>query len=338
MDYFYLIRHNVWFKNVRMKQVLLVLLIGYTAVCSAQTTNNDGVVTGEKTDQEAYMDGAETQSNKALVIPFESKMYMSSIDKDLAAKTGMSYQQIRQNMRFGLTNEMYMTLHGSMEAVSLMHLDTGDVEKELQYIYSSIGYHYSEVPQEQLTPVEGQKPDGDASAKDKVKYSLNKFVNKTKEKIQSIGDDEEEEPTQSSGIQNGEVVTTYDNAERYMKTSIHNPNLLSQLNQKFGADLFIFINQLDIERAADPSKKGLGSNEYKRKIKVHYTVFNLKGKEVATGASISYFPNNTNDMNIIIKSHMGAIAQQIATEAKTQPLIAAEDKKKTDTRSEIEKY
>lgn len=301
--------------------------------------NGNGIVTGKPTDQEVYNDGAKVY-HKALIIPFDSKMYMSGIDRDLSMKTGMSFHQIRNNMRFGLTNTILSEMLGKMETISLMHMDTGDVEKELQYIYSSIGYNYSEIPEEQLTPIAAVKPGDDASTKDKVKYKFNNLVNKTKGKLNAIGEDkqvEEQETEQSAGVVNGEVVTSYDDKERYMKTSIHNPSLLTQLNAKFGADVFVFINQLDIEKAADPTQKGLATDDYNRKIKVHYTVFDLAGKEMATGAGIAYFPSTTNDMNVIIKSHFAGIARNIANTTIPEKTETIKDKKK-DTRSEIEKY
>lgn|GEM_PF-390496 len=314
----------------------MLLIAAILCVGFSNAQNNNGIVTGKTTDQVAYNDGADSKKQKALIIPFESKMYMSGIDKEIAAKTGMSFQQIRQNMRFGLTNMMMTEMHDKMETVSLMHVDTGDVEKELGYIYSSIGYHYSEIPEEQLVPVEAIAPGEDAATKDKLKFKLNKFSNNVKNKVSSIGTEKEETTKKSSGTVNGEVVTTYDKKQRYMETSIHNPKLLSQLNTKFGADVFIFINQLDIVNGASPSQKGLATDEYNRKIKVHYTIFDLDGSKISTGASISYFPNNTNDMNVIIKSHLGGIAQNIAatTVKKDDEVAKKEVESNKQTRAE----
>ena len=108
--------------------VSVFVLLLLTGTCSAQ--NRNGIFIGEKSDQEAYTEGQKTV-DKALVIPFEPKMYMSGIDKDISMKTGMSFQQIRNNMRFGLSNELLSKMHGKMNTISLMHMDTGNVEEEL---------------------------------------------------------------------------------------------------------------------------------------------------------------------------------------------------------------
>jgi len=316
--------------------VSVFVLLLLTGTCSAQ--NRNGILIGEKSDQEAYAEGQKTV-DKALVIPFEPKMYMSGIDKDISMKTGMSFQQIRNNMRFGLSNELLSKMHGKMNTISLMHMDTGNVEEELRYIYASIGYKYKEIPVEQLVPVKEIEPGKDAKTIDKAKYKFNHLVSNVKEKVNSIGDTEEEEPKQYSGVVNGEVVTSYDRAERYMATSIHNPNLLKQLNLKYGTTKFIFINQLDIEKAANPSQKGLATDAYQRKIKVHYTIFDLDGTEVSSGASLSYFSSRVNDMNVIVKNHFSAISANIASTILEPEKETVADKEETkDTRSELEKY
>ncbi len=320
-----------------MRCILSIVL--FSLLCTSfLAQNRNGIFTGEKTDQEAYSEG-QTASDRVLIVPFEPKMYMSGIDKDISMKTGMTFQQIRNNMRFGLCNELLSQLHGQMKTTSLMHLDTGGIEEELRYIYASIGYKYKEMPTEQMVPVKEIEPGEDAKTIDKAKYKLNTLVNNVKDKVNTIGETEEEEPVRSAGVVNGEVVTSYDDSERYMATSIHNPNLLNQLNMKFGATKFMFINQLDIERAAKPTQRGLATDSYQRKIKVHYTIFNLDGTEFSSGASISYFPSRVNDMNIIIKNHFAAISKHISSKlSEPEANHSGEREKSKDTRSEIEKY
>lgn len=296
--------------------------------------DRNGIYKEAQTDQEAYAEGSK-EKLKALIIPFEPKMYMSGIDRDLAMKTGMTFQQIRDNMRFGLTNVLLTDLHRKMSCISLMHVDTGSVDKELAYIYSSIGYKYKDLPEEQLLTAEEIKPDKDAAPIVKAKFKINHFVGNVKEKVSSIGEEEKVEETDYSGVNNGEIVTTYSQAEKYMATSIHNPNLLTQLHAKFDATVFIFINQLDIEKAAQPTQKGLATDSYKRKVKVHYTIFKLDGTEISSGACLSYFSSKTNDMNVIIKTHFASIASSISATVSPKE---EEKVKKADTRSDLEKY
>lgn len=94
-----------------------------------------------------------------------------------------------------------------------------------------------------------------------------------------------------------------------MKTVISNDELLATLNKKYQAQYYIFINELDIKRGME-SQYVNSSKVEDRTIKVHYTIFNNK-VEVSSGAIITTFDGNENDINKIIKSQFGIIAEKI---------------------------
>lgn len=288
-----------------------------------------------KTDQEVYNEGVDSSRiSKVLIIPFDPKLYVSSADRDIAAKTGLSYYQIRDNMRYGISSVVMNNVGGGLTPVSLMHIDTGTVNKDLAYIYSSIGYKYKPLPQEDIDRASQAKEE--AKPINKLKGQFNKLV-KNEQTAET-----KEEP--GATIKDGQIhtVITYD--EKYMSTSIHNPNLLKTLNQVYGADLFLFINELDIEEAADGERVGLSSLMYKRKVKVHYTIFNLQGKEVHGGAAIVYMPANTNDMNKIINVYMNDAAVMMAGDLpkvhipkEEKEMKEENDQKAEEARQEINK-
>lgn len=289
-------------------KVILYITLFFSGALFAQTPENRFQTNGNvASDQEVYNEGENTKFTKALIIPFERKMYMSSVDRDISNKTGMSFQEIRNNMRFAITNELLKSIGTKLPSVSLMHIDTGDVAKELSYIYSSIGYAYEildENGRSESVDEEPVKTEDDEKTFTKVKGKLNKFGDKVKDKFEK----KEEEPVQQSGMQNGQLVTSYDRKERYMKTAIHNVNLLSQLNETYEADVFVFVNQVDISN----DYQGQSTNP-KQRVKVHYTIFNTQGKEIQSGAAISIFSAKKGDMNAIVQSGFSKSAGTIAT-------------------------
>ena len=106
----------------------------------------------------------------------------------------------------------------------------------------------------------------------------------------------------------------------------------------------MFINELDIEAAADASQNGLSSLSYKRKVKVHYTIFDKNGKEIHGGASIVYMPSTTNDMNRIINNYFPQLTQNIADNVPAaysskleKEKLKEEAEKSKQQREEIEK-
>ncbi len=261
-----------------MKKIVICLF----AIASAVAVNAQSTTTGNSDETVV------TNKSSVLVVPFESKMYLSDIDRDLALKNGMNFQEIKAKFRAALDREIFISLKAYYNPLSFYSIEPKESVKELAYIYNSIGYKYEVVPEEVVVKKE---PVG--------KKLLGKFKKKEKE-----GEYIE------AGIQNGEVVSQVDNREKYMKTKLTNEKLLPNLNKKYGASYYVFINELDIKRAANDAYQA-AEEQYKREIKVHYTIFDDAGKEVSSGAIKSRFASGQNDIDKIIKVQFPLIAERI---------------------------
>jgi len=230
----------------------------------------------------------DAKKQSVLIVPFETKMYISDIDRDLATKNELSYQDIKAKFRAGLDQNLFLTLKPYYNALSFYTLEPQEAMAELAYIYNSIGYKYEVMPKDDVV-----------EEKNIGKKLLNKFKKK-----------EKEEEYVEAGIRNGEVVSMVDNREKYMKTTLSNDNLINMLNKRYQAQYYVFINQLDIKRGASTMYSS-SEDSYKREIKVHYTIFDDKGNEVSTGAIKKYCSTTQNDINKIIKTQFPLITQQL---------------------------
>ena len=251
-----------------------------------------------ETDQEAY--NAEPKKFNIMIVPFDYKMYMSSLDREIAVKTRLTYPQIRDNMRYGLANQLLLATKGSHPAISLIESDSS--YDDLKYIYNSIGYKYK------LVPIKEELNSETNSKIDKLKNSLSKLVNKNHSASQPRNSE-----YNSGAINNGQV-ESYDNpGERYMHTSIHNPNLISTLQFKYQTNLYIFINELDIEEIKSKESSKINTLNASRRIKVHYTIIDEKSNDVYGGAATTEIPSYISDMNKIINVYLKKIAEQICS-------------------------
>ena len=308
--------------------VYLLFFLGFNA--QENTFQKKGNV---KSDQEIYAEGR-AEYSKVLIIPFEPKMYISSADKEIASRTKLTHQEIRENMRYGISNQMRHAVGKGMKSVSLLHIDTGAVGRDLGYIYNSIGYKYKPLPAEDVA--RNKQNEEDLKPVNKLKGSFNKLI-----KHDNLA------PKESSGdtrIINGQIHSTVSYGEKFMNTSIHNPSLLKVLSAKYQADVFLFINELNIEAAAPASRSGLSALSYKRKVKVHYTIFNKDGKELHGGAAIVYMPSTTNDMNKIINNYFPILTQNMSdnipgaqTSKLDQEKLKEEERKAAEQREDIKK-
>ena len=232
----------------------------------------------------------ENYHSSVLIIPFESKMYISDIDKELAVKNELNFQDIKAKFRAALDRELFIALKKQYNPLSFYSIEPQKAIQELAYIYNSIGYKYEVIPTEEVVKKENAKT---------------KLVKKIKKKPK-------EEEYLEARIQNGELVSQVDNREKYMKTTLPNEKLLPSLNEKYKASHYIFINELDIKRAANDVYQA-SEEQYQREIKVHYTIFDSTGKEVSSGAIKSRFESEQNDIDKIIKVQFPLIAERIAT-------------------------
>lgn len=226
-------------------------------------------------------------SSDVVIIPFEPRLYISDIDRELIKENSMNFQDIKAKFRSALDQNIFLALKKSFSPFSFYTIPQEDAIKELSYIYNSIGYKYEVMPNEEMAEKEGTG-----------KKLLNKFKKK-----------ETEQEYEEASIKNGQVVSQIDNREKYMMTTISNDNLINTLNKQYNANYYLFVNELDIKRTTKESG-GLNS-QAQREIKVHYTIFDKSEQVIATGAIKSLFNSTENDIEKIIKSEFPTISEKL---------------------------
>ncbi len=260
------------------------MIFGLVALFALNATQAQNTTTGNSETVEGH------NKTSVLIVPFETKMYFSDIDRDISQKSELNFHQIKAKFRAALDRNLYISLKKYYTPLSFYSIEPAEAKKELNYIYNSIGYKYEVVPEEVVV---------------KKESTGKKLIGKFKKK-------KPEEEYIKAGIRNGEVVSQVDNREKYMKTAISNEKLLPSLDKNYKAGYYLFINQLDVKRSAD--KRYVASDaQYQREIKVHYTIFDTTGKEVSTGAIKSRFASNQNDIDKIINEQFPLVANKIVS-------------------------
>ncbi|MFI5148515.1 MAG: hypothetical protein ACHQRM_02205 [Bacteroidia bacterium] len=132
-----------------------------------------------------------------------------------------------------------------------------------------------------------------------------------------------EKPDDQKSVSNGQITTpTHGDEERYMRTVINQPGLLEAMHKKYGAELFVFISELDL--------KGAVSTDLvpQREAWVHFTTYDVLGKQVGGGLAKVKFEPGQNDPKKISNQVLSVAAKIIynrsippaqTVENKTQP-------------------
>jgi hypothetical protein len=233
-------------------------------------------VTGQNTtiSQKNTAEREPSGAHKAMLIPFEPRLYMSEIDRSINAETKLTAFQIKHKFRDGLNDQLYKAFKASkFNVVDLME-DTVKYKKDLEGIYRYLSYEYLKTP-------------------DQTNY---KAPRKEKEEKK---------------IEKGQLNVETDGESRFMEARLTNMKVVPALHGKYKTDIFVFINQLDIKASGSKDPTDLSSGTANRKIAVHYSVYTFDGKEISSGLAEEEFDAILNNPKKIIEKHFSKIAATI---------------------------
>lgn len=298
-EVFLLDSNRLLFMNINFYAVCLRLLVsGFPILLFAQSSTLEIHREQKKTTS---ADLPETRFNRVMIIPFDHKMYMSQIDREIHEKTGKSAEEIVEIFRRGAANSVFIEtrqVQSSKYTAISMHSEDPEIIADLDYIYKSIGYKYLPVP----TPPDTGKPAATAS--------LKKATDKAQSLFDGISGAKEEPGTR---IKEGQLSSVSETREKYMHTEIVNNDALAYLSAKYECDVFVFVNQLDIVIPPGTDYRELSSDNYSRLIKTHYTIFNKGGAVLYGNAAKTWFSSRENDAQQIAAKYFVEIAKEIAS-------------------------
>ncbi|MDI1355620.1 MAG: hypothetical protein PSX36_11920 [bacterium] len=209
--------------------------------------------------------------HKVLIIPFEPRLYMSEIDRNINAETKLSGREIKYKFRDGLNEQVYKAFKAAKyNALDLME-DTLRYKKDLETIYQYLSYEYLKVPDPQ------------------------NYIAPKKEK-------------EEKKIDKGQVNVETNSENRFMDARLSNPKVLTSLQNKYRCDLFVFVNQLDLKAGGSKDPLDLGPENPNRRIIFHYTVFTAEGKELNSGTIEEEFDPALNIPKKIVDKHFMRIS------------------------------
>lgn len=240
-------------------------------------------VTGqESTIQKKNADNREiTTAQKVLIVPFEPRLYMGEVDRQINAETRLSAREIRFRFRDGLNEQIYRAFRSAkFSALDLMG-DTIRYKKEIENIYQYLSYQYMKVPDQK-------------NYKPPVKEKAEKRIEKGQLNVETNSD------------------------PRFMNAYLTNSRLIPGLASKYKSHYFVFVNQLDIKASGSRDPLFLGQDTEMRRIVVHYTIFDKQGKEINSGIVEENFAPTLNDPKRIIDKHFSRIGETLVQRVNAQ--------------------
>jgi hypothetical protein len=222
-----------------------------------------------------------------MIIPFDPNMYFSDADEQLSKYNDKSVKEIRTLFRYGLNVNVNAKILSHYQTRPLLTDTAKTAMDDLYAIYRGISYF-----KDRSMPLTEAEERTWASEERKKSFSFKKK------------EDDSDAHTASSLK---EPVTRHE----YMNVKIHDSRMLPYLKNKYGTDVFVFINQFDLvtnyEHCLDRA-----TNTFERDIKVHFSILDYTGKQLAGDIAIVHFPSNTNDITEIMRNNFPIIADYLA--------------------------
>ncbi len=228
---------------------------------------------------------------KVMIIPFDPDMYFSDADDLLAKYNQKSIKEVRTLFRYGLNVNLNAKILSNYGTRALLTDTAKTATEDLYNIYKSISYFKDKSIR---TPDNTNSTGVTTSQQSEQKKPLINFKKKEDESTAQV---------------NSKVKQTITPNE-YMNVKIHNKEMLTYLRNRYGTDLFVFVNQFNLatnyEHCLDRA-----TNTFERDLKVHFSIFDYTGKQLAGDVVIVHFPSNTNDMTEIMRNNFPVISDYL---------------------------
>jgi len=236
----------------------------------------------------------DTLYHRVMIIPYDQKMYLSDADTDIGKKSGYDLEEVRRRFRLGLDISLHASMEDSFGSYPILRDTASQAREDLAMIYQSIGYYY-DLPDRVVREMKA----------DMEEPAYKKVFRKGKKKE---AEEEDLEIDLFDGDQRKEMVRKH--PDKYLNVRIRNEALFDSLNAHYEPELYLFINQMEIETDYDDCIDRV-NQIYNRKMRVHFSMFTPEGIQVAGDVVEVDFPSNSNNMSRIIGTDMPQLARRL---------------------------
>lgn len=224
---------------------------------------------------------------QVLVIPFDPYLYFSDADDEIAARSNMPRNKIREvfrrRMNALLNADGYETIH-------LVGGRSKDSISDLNKIYGSVTYNYQQAISNPSSRYVTQK---------EVAVSKNKsWIAKQKDKV--------------TGTEDAKYELPQDNA-KYFGVIVRNPDFYNYFSAKYSIDYYIFINQFEVKTNYENCLDRAALN-YERTFTTHFSIFDANGKQIAGNSFKTHYESNSNYVYKIVSDNIPKITDRILSE------------------------
>ena len=241
---------------------------------------------------------------KVMIIPFEENMYLCGVQTHLAQESRKTHNEIVEFFRESTVLELQNQFLYRYNTVSLLHYN--DTTKDLLKAYEAVNYKF------EIAPVEKEE-ETSKNAIDKAKNLFKKKEAKSSK-------------FERGSTNNGQIVSLKNTDQKFVSVVVRKKENITYLSNKYNADLFVYVTEFDIENdMSDPT--AFVNGDYKRVLKLHFSMVNKDGKVIEKGLVSIPIPNNQNNIFKIRTLYLPLAAKKMMDKLPYTPKPVVDDKK-----------
>ncbi|MFT7589503.1 MAG: hypothetical protein ACI959_001721 [Limisphaerales bacterium] len=240
---------------------------------------------------------------KVMIVPFDMTYYLSDADHELARINKKTLREVQQAFRYGLDMTMSAVVEEIYSTKRILLDTVPEANQDLRKLYGAVSWRYSKA--KVLGGIASKDGDDRVSATtedNSFGSRLRKAFNVDPDPLAENGGDSDF----SSGIVRGPI-----EGQRMMHAHLLAPEVLLEMYDIYGTDLFLFINQFELKTNFEHCLDRATSN-YVREASVHYSLYDLNGNLIDANVFTVVFDSKSRKLEDIISENFPQLCTQAA--------------------------
>ncbi len=261
----------------------LAVLVIFFSVATLETLAQD-----ETTGENGILSYFSSAQKEVLLVPMMDKMFLSNVTHEIGRYNGMNFREVRSFFKEFIADMADLSGAENWNITDANSLDsmTLKIQVAQSFDYDLVKVHTK----------------SEESKIQEIWSKLQKSAEKTTTK-------------RGAYLEKGEIREYYDGKSRFMNTRVDTSWVFGQVLADSDFEYLLFINELDINKPR-PSDVNYGSGE--RTLKLHFTLYNSKGKRVYGNAAFSTFEEDELDIYSIANDALFSAINRMLAECSAE--------------------
>jgi len=255
---------------------------------------------------------------KAMIVPFDMTYYLSDADHDLAKYNRKDLPGVQQTLRYGLDGNVSASVEGILPAHRILLDTVPDENEDLNRLRGAVRYVYAR-------PWGAKPVQQDRTSTEKPGARLRNLFQGMVDGEEALQENGGDADFSDNDFRDGQVRGPVA-GRRFMHAQLRDTAVLEELHTRYGTDLFVFVNQLEV-RTNYAHCLDRSTNNFVRELSLHYSIYDYRGRLFAGDVITVLVSSNTNNLYDVMAAAFPPLADAVAQGLPNQRYVRAVQQK-----------